>query len=240
MAIRYKLQTAERAHTWSDEGKQCCIRNSRFDQNRSASVAVRNQAPDIHARGNESPNQERRKRNGRSSRSRWRESEPKVLEDHFFTRSPHVRTSTVHALKATSLSHLLQLSLTKHGRGTKNQTRHTKKTLLEPNRKSRTKISPSTETQASSLYKTSSSLLFGIISLSLSLSLSLSAAEVHSLLVRKSLPKRKKKQNQQQQQQIAANNLLFFLLLFTKRFPEIDQKNQNKIQNRYQTKMKGT
>lgn len=170
MVIWYKLQTTERAHTWSDEGKQCCMRNSRFDQNRSASVAVRNQAPDIHARGNESPNQERRKRNGRSSRSRWRESEPKVLEDHFFTRSPHVRTSTVHALEATSLSHVLQLSLTKHGRGTKKQTRHTKKTLLEPNRKSRTKISPSTQTQASSLYKTSSSLLFGIISLSLCLS----------------------------------------------------------------------
>jgi hypothetical protein len=144
-------------------------------------------------------------------------------------------------LEATSLSHLLQLSLTKHGRGTtKTKPGTPKKTLLEPNRKSRTKISPSTQTQTSFLYKTSSSLLFGIISLSLSPFVSLCAAEVHSLLVRKSLPKRKKKQNQQQQQQIAANNLLFFLLLFTKRFPEIDQKNQNKIQNRYQTKMKGT
>jgi len=57
---------------------------------------------------------------------------------------------------------------------------------------------------------------------------------VHSLLVRKSLPKgkeKKKKQNQQQQQQqqqITANDLLFFLLLFTKRFPEIDQKTKTK------------
>lgn len=170
------------------------MRNSRFDKNRSASVAVRNQAPDIHARGNESPNQERRERNGRSSRSRWRESETKVLEDHFFTRSPPVRTSRVHALEATSLSHLLQLSLTKHGRGTKKQTRHTKKTLLEPNRKSRTKISPSTQTQASSLYKTSSSSsVWHHLSVSLSVSLSLCAAQVHSLLVRKSLPKGKKK-----------------------------------------------
>jgi hypothetical protein len=240
MVTWYKVQTAERAHTWSDEGKQCCMRNSRFDQNRNASVAVRNQAPDIHARGNESPNKERRKRNGRSSRSRWRESEPTVLEDHFFTRSPPVRTSTVHAFRSNKLiSPSPTFSDKTRQRNNKNKTRHTKKTLLEPNRKSRTKISPSTQTQTSSLYKTSSSLLFGIISLSLSPFVSLCAAEVHSLLVRKSLPKRKKKQNQQQQQ-IAANNLLFFLLLFTKRFPEIDQKNQNKIQNRYKTKMKGT
>ncbi len=223
MVIWYKLQTAEGAHTWSEEGKQCCMRNSRLDQNRSASVAVRNQAPHIHARGNESPNQERRKRNGRSSRSRWREAEPKVLEDHFFTRSPPVRTSTVHALEATSLSHLLQLSLTKHGRGTKKQTRHTQKTLLQPNRKSRTKISPSTQTQASTLYKTSSSLLFGIIFLSLCLSVQ---HKCIAFLFGNHSQKGKKKKNQEQQ--IAANNLLFFLLLFTKRFPEIEQKNKTK------------
>jgi hypothetical protein len=202
------------------------MRNSRFDKNRSASVAVRNQAPDIHARGNESPNHERRERNGRSSRSRWRESEPKVLEDHFFTRSPPVRTSTVHALEATSLSHLLQLSLKKHGRGTKKQTRHTKKTLLEPNRKSRTEISPSTQTQASSLYKTSSSLLFGIIFLSLCLSVQHKC--IAFLFGNHSQREKEKKKQNQQKQQIAANNLLFFLLLFTKRFPEIDQKTKTK------------
>jgi heme exporter protein D len=89
-------------------------------------------------------------------------------------------------------------------------------------------MSPSTQTQASSLYKTSSS---SSVWHHLSVSLSLCAAQVHSLLVRKSLPKgkKKKKQNQQQQQQqIAANNLLFFLLHFTKRFPEIDQKTKTK------------
>jgi hypothetical protein len=209
------------------------MRNSRFDKNRSASVAVRNQAPDIHARGNESPNQERRERNGRSSRSRWRESETKVLEDHFFTRSPPVRTSTVHALEATSLSHLLQLSLTKHGRGTKKTNQAHKKKPSWNRIESRGPKSVLQHKHKLLLFtKLAPVLLFGIISLSLCLSLCLSVQ--HKCIAflfgnHSQRGKKKKKQNQQQQQQqIAANNLLFFLLHFTKRFPEIDQKTKTK------------